>query len=99
MVVLNNYIVYKHKNKVNGKIYIGLTNNPKRRWRLDGIEYKSSSNPNLPFWNAIQKYGWNQFSTEIMADKLTYEQSCDLERYYISLFQSTNKKYGYNDKN
>lgn len=35
------YYIYKHINKINGKIYIGQTNqDPERRWRPDGSGYK-----------------------------------------------------------
>ena len=54
---MNNYSVYMHKNKINGKIYIGKSNNCKKRWECNGIHYKpDKGKPNTPFWNAICKY-------------------------------------------
>jgi group I intron endonuclease len=51
-------IIYIHKNKINGKCYVGqTTNKPKKRWGSNGINYKNST----IFWNAIQKYGWDNF--------------------------------------
>ncbi|HFM5558661.1 TPA: GIY-YIG nuclease family protein, partial [Enterococcus faecium] len=41
---LKKYIIYKHLNKINGKIYIGVTNDIGRRWRSGGIEYKPPKN-------------------------------------------------------
>ena len=51
------YCIYMHRNKINNKKYIGQTKQepPSKRWGKDGIGYKDSSH----FYNAIQKYGWN----------------------------------------
>lgn len=89
------YCVYKHTNKINGKVYIGQTchnKNPERRWGKDGIGYKSSCR----FYNAIQKYGWNNFEHEIIYDNLTTEQANDLEIELINFYKSCDDKYGYN---
>ena len=59
---MNNYAVYVHINKINDKRYVGQTNNIERRWRSNGIDYKNS----LYFYNAIQKYGWNNFKHIIL---------------------------------
>ena len=63
------YCVYKHTNKINGKVYIGQSMNPKDRWSRQGHQYKGCTY----FYNAIQKYGWNNFIHEILIDNLTQE--------------------------
>lgn len=95
-MVMNNYCVYIHTNKINGKIYIGITNNIERRWRNNGIEYKPKKDNTRPFWNAICKYGWENFNHEIVNKNLTFEDACELERYYIKLSGATNNNVGYN---
>lgn len=74
METSNNYKVYKHTNQINGKSYVGITcQKPEYRWGTDGQGYKE-----CPFfWNAIQKYGWNNFSHEIIFEGLTHEEACD----------------------
>lgn len=86
----NNWCVYCHTNKANGKKYIGITNNTKRRWRSNGIGYKSPiyENRRSVFWNAIQKYGWDNFEHEILQSNLSHEKACELETYYINQFRT-----------
>ena len=60
------YLIYCHKNKINGKCYIGLTSyvdNPNKRWR-DGLAYLN--NHHKVFAAAIEKYGWENFEHEIL---------------------------------
>lgn len=84
--------VYKHTNKINGKVYIGKTNQkPQNRWN-HGKGYRECT----IFYNAIKKYGWDQFDHEILLDDLTDDQAIAFERMYINLYDSTNRKKGYN---
>ncbi len=93
---MEEYCLYVHTNKINNKVYIGITNNIERRWRNKGIEYKPKKENTRPFWNAICKYGWDNFEHEVIQDNLMFEEACELEKYYIKLSQSTNRIYGYN---
>lgn len=96
---MEDYIVYMHKNNVNGKVYIGITNNSQRRWRCDGIEYKPPKKENQNgrrFWNAIQKYGWDSFENIILAEGLSFDEAIEKEKHFIKLFDATNKLKGYN---
>ena len=92
----NDYCVYMHKCLINGKVYIGQTNNAERRWRNKGIEYKPKKDNTRPFWNAIVKYGWDNFEHIIIENNLTKEQANEREKYYILKYNSRNKQYGYN---
>lgn len=84
------YCIYIHKNKINNKVYVGQTcQKPESRWKL-GEGYKNSPK----FYNAIKKYGWNQFDHFILETGLTLEQANEKEYYYIKLYNSY--KNGYN---
>lgn len=48
------------------------------------------------FWNAICKYGWENFELTILAQDLSYEESVRLEEYYIQQYKSDTKEFGYN---
>ena len=90
--VKKEYIVYMHKNKINGKVYIGITyQNVKYRWRKNGEGYKKQK-----FYNAIKKYGWNNFEHIILFENLTFEEACLKEQELIKKHNSNNRKYGYN---
>lgn len=75
----------------NGKIYIGLSNNIKRRI----AEHNCPSNNSTPCDKAINKYGK---ITEI--EILEFVNNIDLleekEKYWIKFFNSNDKKIGYN---
>lgn len=81
------YKVYKHINKINGKCYIGITSlELKERFGKNGSNYKQCTY----FWNAIQKYGWDNFEHIIIADCLTKEEACN---YEISLIEHMKTEY------
>ena len=87
------YTVYRHKNKINGKIYIGITmQEPEKRWGIDGCNYKSSPH----FYAAIQKYGWDNFEHEILFTNLTKEEACLKEQELIKKYDSMDRDFGYN---
>jgi predicted GIY-YIG superfamily endonuclease len=76
------YCVYKHTNKFNGKVYIGITSQqPEKRWK-NGYGYEG----NEYFYRAIQKYGWNDgFDHEIIVSGITKEAACAIEIELIKL--------------
>jgi hypothetical protein len=79
--VVTTYIVYKHTNKINHKVYIGITyhgDNPNLRWR-NGYGYES----NPKFFNDIIQYGWINFEHEILESNLTIAEASIKETEYI----------------
>ena len=91
-IVDKKWCVYIHINKINGKKYIGQTcQDLDDRWK-NGNGYQR----NPYFWNAIKKYGWDSFEHKVLSSNLTLEEANTIEEYYISLFDTTNKEYGYN---
>jgi len=86
------WIVYKHINKINSKIYIGITSTSVQdRWS-NGAGYKTCHY----FNNAIEKYGWDNFEHQIIVDGLQEKQAKQLETELIIKYDSINSKFGYN---
>ncbi len=86
------YCIYMHRNKRNGKIYIGQTSQKLNQRFRNGKGYINCSY----FYKAIQKYGWENFEHLVLEDNLTSEQANIREQYYIKLYDATNKTKGYN---
>jgi group I intron endonuclease len=87
------WTVYMHQNKTNGKRYIGITSkSPEKRWGNGGIGYKKHTR----FWNAIQKYGWNNFDHVILFNNIEHKLACDIEKQLIREFKTKDPQCGYN---
>lgn len=89
---MNNWIVYMHTTP-NGKRYIGITGRSvKARWKNKGYGYFN----HCYFWNAIQKYGWENIKHEILFENLTEQEAKNKEIELICFYKSNLKEFGYN---
>lgn len=78
--------IYKHTSP-SGKCYIGQTTNPKNRW-------KSSAYRSCPkFYRAIQKYGWCNFTHEIIFTCYDEFEANRKEEYFIEKYNSVINGY------
>ena len=76
------------------KYYVGITSKSVNfRWKKDGYGYKGQ-----PFYNAIQKYGWDNIEHYIIAEHLTENEAKLLEIKLIKKLKCNifKDKYGYN---
>ena len=88
-------IIYKATNLINDKIYIGLTT--KSLEHRISVHKKDSKRHNTYFYQAIRKYGFENFKWEVVDTAITMEELEEKERYYIKLYGSfDNKEIGYN---
>lgn len=76
------WFVYAHILKADGRRYIGQTNNLSARWKPSA--YKNC----IKFYNAIKFYGWDAFEHVILEENLTLEQANEREEYYITLYNT-----------
>ena len=93
------WTVYMHTNKINNKVYVGITNQTTiGRWRLDGSGYlgknKNGSYSQPKFAHAILKYGWDNFEHIVWAEGLTHDDACHIEQLLIAIWDTI--KNGYN---
>lgn len=88
---MNSYCVYRHI-APNGKMYVGITcQQPKNRWK-NGNGYQ-----NQPyFFNAIQKYGWDNFKHEVLLDGLSVKEATLAEQIFIHYWKLSEHDNGYN---
>ena len=85
------YTVYCHTNNINGKKYIGITAvRPEYRWN-HGKGYKHQV-----FNKAVEKYGWENFTHEILFEGLTREEAELQELTLIRQYNTQDARYGYN---
>ena len=89
---MQEYTVYCHENKMNGKKYFGITSDITQRWCSEGKAYQR--NPSCVFGRAIQKYGWDNFNHIIIFKGLTEEQAKQREVALIKYFQTNVCRYG-----
>ena len=87
------FIVYKYTLKGTDKAYIGQTClTIKERAGSQGQHYKHC----IKFYNAIKKFGWDNFECEILADNLTLEEANELEDKYILQYNSIENGFNLN---
>ena len=85
------WVLYIHILKQNPEqVYIGITSQqpPSKRWDC-GRGYKHC--PKM--WQAIQKFGWDNFEHKILQFNLTQQEAEKLEKEYILKYDSINKGF------
>jgi hypothetical protein len=86
---MNIYSIYQAVNLITGESYIGFDS----EWptRKDSHYYKSRSKscPNWYFYNALKKYGWDNFEWKILYQSLDGEHCLKvMENYFICEYRT-----------
>ena len=95
------YTVYMHTNKINNKVYVGITSGKaKQRWNggRGYLNKNKNGNYHQPLMaNAVLKYDWdNDWDHIIFAEGLSREVACYMEKMLIKLYHTNHREYGYN---
>lgn len=92
--------IYGIRNKLNQKIYVGKSKNIKARWAGHKSDLKKklkNKDTNRHLWNAVQKYGLDNFEfiilEELPIDEVIFKIR---ELYWMDYYDSYNRDYGYN---
>lgn len=79
-------VIYKITNMINQKCYIGYTTTSfqtrMRKHKNDDVKN------DIVLGRAISKYGWSNFTCEIIEESEDKEKLLELEKYYIKFFNS-----------
>lgn len=103
------WLVYVHWIELDGVIkrYFGITHHqdPKKRWN-NGLRYKPHGRltksgqlrkPNdSRFYNAIKKYGWDNFTHEVLFEGLTKSEAEEKEIALIAQYETYKDSFGFN---
>lgn len=87
--------IYKITNKLNKKVYIGQSVNIEVRFKDHKSKQKRDREPDSHLYRAIEKYGLENFTFEVLEECSVLELN-GKESYYIKLLKSNDKKFGYN---
>lgn len=82
------YKIYKIYNDKNCKLYIGQTKQTLKTRFQAHINAAKRDNEKTKIYNAMNKYGINNFHIELIEDNLTKEEVDDRERYWIEYYDS-----------
>jgi len=88
-------VIYKVKNKINGKTYIGQTIQVLGKRIGQHLKESKNDKNNKPFLNAIKKYGIENFDWEIIDEASSLDELDEKEIYWIKQLNSITPN-GYN---
>jgi group I intron endonuclease len=80
------FYIYKATNQINGKFYIGRCKGDIRAREYKHWWYATNKGTNMPFPNALRKYGRDNFKWEIV-EETREDNNGDREVYWIDKLQ------------
>ena len=94
--------IYLITNLINNKVYVGQSTDIERRWsehlrsaQPEKYSIRSARDSKTPIHLAMQKYGINNFTLQIL-EQCQRSELDDKEQYWIDYYHSTEKDLGYN---
>lgn len=93
------FLVYKCTNIINNKIYIGCTTRTLSRRFNEHVKESENNNSRYRrryFYNAIRKYGRENFKIELLEELSSFDEMLIAEAKWITYYNSINGNVGYN---
>lgn len=84
------------KNNITNKVYIGSSINIKNRWRSHLSELRRNVHYNSYLQRSWNKYGENNFEFKVLEEVTEKDLLLEVERKYVSLYNSDERDSGYN---
>ena len=89
-------LVYVAVCNPSAKFYFGITSASFERRVSRHLSSSRQSSPNYRFHKAIRKYGPDSFVWHKLTTVPTWEEACEIEKFLIRTFDTTNNEFGYN---
>lgn len=94
------HFVYRHISP-SGKVYVGQAVNIQRRWGYKGEQYlhkkKDGTYVQAAFARAILKYGWENFTHEVLLEEVSKNEANYAEKYLIKWYKLHDISYNITD--
>lgn len=82
------YFIYMISNNINGKIYIGKTIDPDKRWRRHRNRAASNDKRYCYYIHrALNKYGWRNFTFEVIEQHQNKKDQNEAEKFWIAYYK------------
>lgn len=87
--------IYKIVNKINGKYYLGSSEDIKKRWKSHLYDLRHNRHHSIHLQRAWNKYGEENFTFNIV-EKVATKMLLEKEQYHLDTYTPWNDKVGYN---
>jgi group I intron endonuclease len=87
--------IYRVVNRINGKYYLGSSENIKKRWKAHRCDLRHNRHHSIHLQRAWNKYGEESFVFEIV-EEVNKNILLEKEQYHLDTYTPWNIKVGYN---
>jgi group I intron endonuclease len=89
------YFIYRIRNVINGKVYVGSTKNLKSRWCDHRSSLRRGTNSSRRLQSEWEIFGDNSFAFELLEETNEVDRFIR-EQHYMDLYKAYEEQHGYN---